>query len=55
MNATGIAKTDIKPIGEILVKGKIWKAKTYNHQQISKDNSIKVIDIKNLFLIVKKN
>lgn len=53
-NSIGITKTDIKPFGEILIKRKIWKAKAFNNQQIDKGAPVKVVDIKNLLLVVKK-
>ncbi len=53
-NSIGIAKTDIKPFGEIRIKRKIWKAKAFANQQINKGDLIKTVDIKNLLLVVKK-
>ncbi len=53
-NFIGIAKTDIKPFGKIRIKRKTWKAKAFNNQQINKGDFIKIVDIKNLLLVVKK-
>jgi len=50
----GYAKTDIKPEGEVFVKGERWQAISYKNQQINKDEKIEVVGIKNLKLIVKK-
>jgi len=54
IGATGYAKTDIKPQGEVLVNGERWQAISYRNQQINKDEPIEVVDIKNLRLVVKK-
>ena len=51
---TGIAKTDIKPSGEVFIQGEHWRAKSFNNQQIKKNDTIEVVDIKNLLLIVKR-
>lgn len=51
---TGKAKTNIQPRGTVFIQGELWQAKAYNNQQIKKDDSIEVMDIKNLLLIVKK-
>lgn len=50
----GYAKTDIKPEGEVFVKGERWQAISYKNQQINKEDKIEVVGIKNLKLIVKK-
>lgn len=51
----GIAKSDIKPTGEVFIQGERWRAKSFNNQQIKKNDHIEVVDIKNLLLIVKKS
>jgi len=50
----GIARTDIIPVGTVFIEGELWKARSYNNQQIKKNDSVEVVDIKNLLLIVKK-
>ena len=54
INNSGIAKTDINPLGEVRVNNKRWKAKTYKNRLINKGDNIKVVNIKNLLLVVKK-
>ncbi len=55
IGTTGIAKSNIKPDGIVFVQGELWKAKSFQNHQIKKNDSIEIVDIKNLLLIVKKN
>jgi membrane-bound serine protease (ClpP class) len=50
----GYAKTDIKPEGEVFVKGERWQAVSFKNQQINKNEKVEVVDIKNLKLVVRK-
>jgi len=49
---TGVARTDINPEGTVFVAGEIWKA--YSDEKIEKDQKIKVTDMKEFTLNVKK-
>ncbi len=54
IGALGIARSDIKPRGQIFVQGELWQAKSLNNEQIEKGDEIKVVDIKNLLLVVTR-
>lgn len=54
IGVTGIARSDIKPRGEIFIQGELWQAKSLNNEQIERGDEIKVVDIKNLLLVVTR-
>ncbi|RKY87072.1 nodulation protein NfeD [candidate division KSB1 bacterium] len=49
----GTARTDLDPEGQIFVAGELWKA--YSDEKIKKGEKVKVIEMKELLLKVKKS
>ncbi len=52
IGARGVAVTDLKPKGEVRVMGEFWQA-TAKGQAISKGQAVEVLDVDDIFLIVK--
>lgn len=52
IGAKGFAMTDLKPKGEVRVMGEFWQA-TAKDQAINSGQAVEVIDVDNIFLIVK--
>lgn len=48
----GVASTDIKPEGKIIIRGEFWNA--FSEEPIEKGEKVEVISVKNLKLQVKK-
>ncbi len=54
IGAKGVAKSNINPTGTIYIEGELWKARSFNNQEIKKGEEVEVVDIKNLLLVVKR-
>jgi membrane-bound serine protease (ClpP class) len=51
VNSVGVAKTDLKPYGTVLVHGELWEARA--GQQIAKGTRVRVREVEGLTLVVE--
>ncbi len=52
IGATGVATTDLSPLGEVRVLGEFWQA-IAKDQEISRCKEVVVVDLDGMFLVVK--
>lgn len=54
LGSSGKAGTDIRPRGDVIIRGEVWKARSFKNENIRKGDTIRVMDIKSLLLVVSK-
>jgi membrane-bound ClpP family serine protease len=52
IGSTGVATTDLNPNGTVRVNGEFWQA-TAKDSMVKKDENVKVIGMKGMFLVVQ--
>ena len=54
IGVVGEVKEDLSPEGMVLIKGEIWKAKAKGDKTIEEGKKVKVVDVRDLTLIVEE-
>jgi membrane-bound serine protease (ClpP class) len=49
----GIVLNALNPVGDVMVRGEIWNARSANGQLIPKDEQIRVLSLENLTVLVE--